>query len=91
MIEGIPTLAIEILSPYDMKKDVTEKVNDYLAAGVPLVWLVDPDFEAITVYRQGQPAELFNMTHEITADPHLPGFRTPVARIFRRRLHSHGS
>jgi Uma2 family endonuclease len=84
LVEGVPTMAIEILSPSDVKKDVTEKINDYLAAGVPLVWIIDPDYETVTVHRPGNPAELFNTTHEISADPHLPGFLVPVARIFRR-------
>jgi Uma2 family endonuclease len=65
LIEGVPTLAIEILSPYDVKKDVTEKVEDYLAAGASLVWVVDPDFETVTVHHPGRPAELFNASHHI--------------------------
>ena len=84
LIDGVPTLAIEILSPYDVKKDVTEKINDYLAAGVPLVWVVDPDHPMIVVHRPGQPVEVFNTTQTISADPHLPGFSVPVAQIFRR-------
>jgi Uma2 family endonuclease len=84
LIEGVPALAIEILSPNDVKKEVTEKINDYLAVGIPLVWVIDPDYETITVYRPGQPAELFNTTHHLSADPHLPGFSVPVARVFRR-------
>ena len=27
-------------------------------------------------------AEFFNITQELTAEPHLPGFRIPVAEIF---------
>lgn len=84
LIEGVPVLAIEILSPFDVKKDVTEKLEDYLAAGVPLVWVVDPDFETITVHRPDRPVELFNTGHDISADPHLPGFAIHVERVFRR-------
>ena len=84
MVEGVPTLAIEILSPSDVKKEVTEKIDDYLANGIPLVWVIDPDYETITVHRPGLPTELFNTTHQLSADPHLPGFNVPVARIFRR-------
>jgi Uma2 family endonuclease len=84
LIDGVPTLVIEILSPYDVKKDVTEKINDYLTAGVPLVWIVDTDYQTVTVHRPGQPIELFNTTQTLSADPHLPGFTVPVERIFRR-------
>lgn len=84
LIEGVPTLVVEILSPYDVKKDVTEKVNDYLAAGVPLVWVIDPDYQSVTVHRPGQPVELFNTTQTLSADPHLPGFTVPVVSLFQR-------
>ncbi len=84
LIEGVPTLVVEILSPYDVKKDVTEKVNDYLAAGVPLVWVIDPDYQSVTVHRPGQPVELFNTTQPLSADPHLPGFTVPVVSLFQR-------
>jgi Uma2 family endonuclease len=37
-----PFLAIEILSKKDRKRDVLEKVEDYLRSGVPQVWVIDP-------------------------------------------------
>jgi hypothetical protein len=36
----------------------------------------------VTVHRPGAEPELFNVRQEISAEPHLPGFRVPVARIF---------
>ncbi len=37
-----PDLAIEIVSPDDAVSDMLEKVGDYLAAGIPHIWIVDP-------------------------------------------------
>ncbi|HZT82057.1 MAG TPA: Uma2 family endonuclease [Gemmataceae bacterium] len=84
MIEGVPLLAVEILSPNDTQEEIDEKVDEYLAAGVALVWLVNPHFRTVTVHRPGAEPELFNVTQELPAEPHLPGFRVPVARIFGR-------
>lgn len=84
MIDGVPTLVVEILSPTTTQEELTEKLDDYLGAGVPLVWVVEPKRQTITVYRPDREPELFNTTHTISADPHLPGFSTPVARVFRR-------
>jgi Uma2 family endonuclease len=81
-IDGPPILAIEIISPTDTAEGMAEKVGEYLDAGVPLVWEVNPFYEIITVHRPGAPAESFNVTHDLTAEPHLPGFRAPVAAIF---------
>jgi Uma2 family endonuclease len=80
--DGIPVLAIEILSPSDQHEDVTAKIRLYLDAGIPLVWYVDPDFRVIWVHRSNAEPESFNIRQEISADPYLPGFRVPVAKIF---------
>jgi len=82
IIEGIPVLAVEILSPSDKQEDVLDKVQDYLDAGVPLVWVAEPVFKTITVYRPGTDPEMFTVKKELTAEPHLPGFKAPVASIF---------
>ncbi len=37
-----PFLVIEVLSPDDRASDVQEKIEDYLAFGVPFVWVIDP-------------------------------------------------
>src|SRR4051794_4943787 len=38
LIEGVPTLVAEVLSPYDEDDNVHDKIQVYLEAGVPLVW-----------------------------------------------------
>lgn len=82
LIDGVPILAVEILSPNDTQEEIGEKLEEYLAAGTCLVWVIDPVFRTVTVYRPDQPPELFNVRQEISGEPHLPGFREPVARFF---------
>ena len=54
----------------------------YLAARVPPVWIIDPHWKTVTVHRpEGEP-ELLNVRAEISAEPHLPGFRVPVRAFF---------
>jgi Uma2 family endonuclease len=84
MIEGVPILVVEILSPSTTVEEINEKTDEYLAAGVPLTWIVNPHLRTVLVLRPGQEPEGFNMTHELSGEPHLPCFRVPVSRIFRR-------
>jgi Uma2 family endonuclease len=83
LIDGVPILAAAVLSPNDTEEEVNEKVDEYLRAGVKLVWLVDPHYQTVIVYRSDAPPQLFNVQQDLTAEPHLPGLRIPVARIFR--------
>jgi Uma2 family endonuclease len=81
-LDGPPVLAVEILSSSDDHEGIVNKVRAYLDAGVPLVWIVDPDFRYVIAHRPDAEPELFNVRQELTAEPALPGFRAPVARIF---------
>jgi Uma2 family endonuclease len=80
--EGPPILAVEILSPSDTQEEIDEKVELYLESGVAIVWVINPKFRTITSYRPGTEPEFFNALQELSAEPHLPGFRVPVARLF---------
>jgi Uma2 family endonuclease len=82
LIDGVPTLAVEILSPNDTVEEIEEKLTTYSRAGVPLVWIINPYRRTVTVYRPSAEPVLFNAEQELSAEPHLPGFRVPVARLF---------
>lgn len=81
-IIGVPVIAVEILSPSDKQEEIDEKVSEYLNCGVAQVWIVNPRFRTITVYRSDAEPVLYNVHQTLTAEPHLPGFAMPLARIF---------
>ena len=82
VIEGPPLLAVEIMSPSDTFGDTTRKIETYLRAGVSLVWRVEPTSKFLIVFRPDAPPESFSLGDELTAEPHLPGFRVAVSEIF---------
>ena len=82
--QGVPILAVEILSPSDRQEDIDEKIEIYLESGVAMVWIMNPRFRTVTVYRPGAEPVLFNASQELTAEPILPGFRVRVADLFSR-------
>jgi Uma2 family endonuclease len=83
LVEGAPWLAVEVLSPSDRTEEIREKVLEYLAAGVELVWVVDPYFHTVTVHRSGGQPEMFNNEETLTGGATLPGLEIPVADLFR--------
>jgi Uma2 family endonuclease len=82
LIDGVPTLALEILSPNDTIDEIREKIAVYQSAGVALIWILNPHDRTVTVYRSGAEPDAFNALEELSGEPHLPGFRVPVARLF---------
>jgi Uma2 family endonuclease len=79
---GAPDLAVEVLSPDDRATQVLAKVNDWLAAGCLLVWVVDPAKRTVSVYhKQGETLTL-GAEDELSGDDVLQGFRLSVGEIF---------
>lgn len=82
LIAGVPTLAVDVLSPNDTCKTVHDRVTLYRRAGIPLVWVITPGDELVKVHRPNAKVRGFNADDELSGEPELPGFRVPVARLF---------
>lgn len=77
-----PDLVVEVLSPGNTGLEVDQKLEEYLGAGVPLVWIVNPDRRTIRVFRQPGTTRLFHADEVIENEPALPGFRLVVGEVF---------
>ncbi|WP_254244164.1 Uma2 family endonuclease [Hymenobacter sp. BRD128] len=70
-----PEFVVEVRSPSDGLAALRRKMEDYLANGVQLALLLDPEAEKATIYRPNQaPVEVADFNQEISAAPELPGF-----------------
>lgn len=49
-IDGVPDLAMEVISEHSWRRDRIEKKALYEQAGLPEYWIVDPDSETIEVF-----------------------------------------
>lgn len=77
-----PDLVVEVVSPGNSAVEVMEKIDEYLDAGVPLVWIVNPEARTIRVYRADGTTRLFRAADTIENEPGLPGFRIVVGDVF---------
>ncbi|MGH2534514.1 MAG: Uma2 family endonuclease [Thermomicrobiales bacterium] len=78
-----PDLVVEVVSPDDRFEEVTQKIELYQRAGVPLLWLVEPRRTTVTVYATGHEPRTLTAVDTLDGGDVLPGFRLPVAAIFR--------
>jgi Uma2 family endonuclease len=82
-LETIPELVVEIRSPNDSGSVVQAKVDEYLAAGVRVVWVANPADQCITAHRPGQSPQVFGPADTLTVADVIPGFQCAVADLFR--------
>lgn len=78
-----PDLAVEVVSPNDIYTRVEDNVDEYLRAGVPLVWVLNPENRTVRVFEDpdGRSTQL-GPKDELTAPKVLPGFRCRIAELF---------
>lgn len=80
-----PDLAVEVVSPSDRWRDVMDKVDQYLQAGVQRVWVLDPQRQAAFDYeRGGRTVRILRVADGDALDGAdvLPGFRLLLADLF---------
>jgi len=77
-----PDLAVEVISPNDLAYQVDHKVDEYLNAGVPLVWVINPEARKVFIHRRDQSVSALREADELSGEDVLPGFRCRVSTIF---------
>jgi Uma2 family endonuclease len=77
-----PDLAVEVVSPNDTVYEVDTKVREYLAAGVPLIWVVNPEARTVHVYRADGSLERLGENDVLTAPELIPDLRSRIGDLF---------
>lgn len=69
-----PDFVLELMSPSDRLKDTQEKMQEYMAAGVKLGWLLNRKTRRVEIYRQGKEVEVLDSPKSLSGEDVLPGF-----------------
>jgi Uma2 family endonuclease len=81
--EAVPDLAIEVISPNDVFKDVLAKVREYFHYGVQVVWLIAPEEQQVYIYDSPVQVRILAGQDELTGGEVVPGFRLPLVHLFQ--------
>ena len=80
--DKLPLLAMEVAASTDDLRRLESKIPQYLEAGVPCVWVLNPEENSVIVYRSGLRPDHLKGFEELTGGDELPGFSCPVAHIY---------
>ena len=70
-----PDLAAEAVSPNDTVYELDEKIEEYLGAGVRLVWVINPKTRVAIVHRADGTVAKVREDQELSGEDVVPGFR----------------
>ncbi len=79
---GAPDLAVEVVSPSDTMSSVDDKVQAWLDAAAQVVWVVNPKWRNVTVYRSATNIKTRTENDELAGEDVVEGFCRRVGDIF---------
>ena len=79
---GPPDLAVEVLSPSDRPGKVRQKKSRWFSFGLKQLWVVDPKYTTITIYRSESDTTTFSGSDFLEAPDLFPGLRMSLDKIF---------
>lgn len=77
-----PDFVIELRSSTDRLKRLKEKMEEYIANGARLGWLIDPLERKVYVYRPDAEVEVLDDPATLSGDLVLPGFTPDLTKIW---------
>ena len=82
-LETLPDLVVEVRNRNDTTAVIERRVDDFLTAGVRVVWVADPQERTVTEFRAGASLRVYLDGETLTIDDVILGFRLPVRDALR--------
>jgi Uma2 family endonuclease len=79
-----PEFVIEVRSPGDRLRPLQEKMEEYIANGVQLGWLIDPRERRVTIYSAGGPPRVLENPATVSGEGPVEGFVLSLERILNQ-------
>ncbi len=76
-----PDFVLELRSPSDSLKELQEKMQEYIANGAQLGWLMDRKNKRVEIYRPGKDVEILDNPASLLGENVLPGFVLHLQQI----------
>ncbi|MDZ8025215.1 MAG: Uma2 family endonuclease [Nostoc sp. DedQUE01] len=77
-----PDFAVELVSETDNLEDTQTKMQEYLANGLQLGWLINPKDKQVEIYRPNQVPEVLQSPTSLSGEGVLSGFILNLQPIF---------
>ena len=77
-----PDFVIELRSDTDRLSVLQAKMQEYIANGSQLGWLIDPQTRSVHTYRPDSEVQILENPETVSADPVLPGFILDLKEIW---------
>ena len=82
ILDVVPDLVAEIVSPNDTAERLMRKVDQFLLAGCQCVWVIYPAERKVQAYEPNDQVQVLGVGKNLEAPNVLAGFSLPVSELF---------
>jgi len=87
----VPDFVVELLSPSDTRRRLLAKMEEYIANGVQLGWMIDPRRKQVHIYRPRRKPEVLNNPEWVSGEPLLKGFSLHLPDLWAEMFPDEGT
>ena len=80
--DAVPVLVADVVDRHDDPADVRRRTGQFLAAGVAMLWSIEPAARTVTVHTPDAEPRTLSESDELTGGDVLPGFACGVGEFF---------
>ena len=77
-----PDFVVEVRARHEALGDLQAKLEEYVANGSLLGWLIDPAERTVYIYREGAPTEVLRNAEAINGEPLLRGLDVNLTELW---------
>ena len=77
-----PDFIIELRSPNDSLAELKQKMEQWIANGVQLGWLIDPENKTVSIFRPGEQPEILTHPTSVQGSGVMAGFELVMERVW---------
>jgi len=81
-LQIVPDLAVEVVSPSETPRMIADKIHAYVAAGIPLLWVMEPIRREVAVHGAGRAPVVLREGDILDGGDVIPGLRLPIEDLF---------
>jgi Uma2 family endonuclease len=83
ILDFVPDLIAEIVSPNDTAEQLMRKVDQFIAAGCQCVWVIYPAERKVLAYEPNDQVRVLGVGKNLEGPKVLAGFSLPVSELFQ--------
>ena len=77
-----PDFVVEVRAKHECLKELQAKLEEYMANGSLLGWLLDPEEHTAYVYRERAPVKVLKNAEAISGEPLLRGLTVDLTELW---------